>query len=114
MENGVNEIMSDVTDDIERQTEGDVECRYHPGQFANPDRGIPCTACEDGEPPEVPQAIATRDFTVIIRGTIRSEILEDTGAIKLQPRRMRREVRESIILDDRVATFKDVEVIVKK
>jgi len=58
--------------------------------------------------------VSTRDFTVLIRGKIRNEVMDEGGVRKLHMKTMKREIRQSIIFDDRLATFDDVEIIVKR
>lgn len=85
----------------------DNPCFYHPEQ------DLPCPSCEEGEVP-TRISVSTRDFTVLIRGKIRNEVMDEGGVRKLHMKTMKREIRQSIIFDDRVATFDDVEIIVKR
>lgn len=85
----------------------DNPCFYHPEQ------DLPCPSCTEGADPTRVD-VSTRDFTVLIRGKIRNEVVEDGGVRKLHMKTMKREILQSIIFDDRVATFDDVEIIVKR
>lgn len=85
----------------------DDPCFYHPEQE------LPCASCQEGLIP-TRRDVSTRDFTVLIRGKIRAEVMDEGGVRKLHVKTMKREIKQSIMLDDRVATFDDVEIIVKR
>ena len=60
--------MSDLTDQLEAEMEGNIDCPYHQGMVSNLDKGIPCTACEDGDPPTKRKSNEHRQTDADLRG----------------------------------------------
>ena len=108
MEDEVRRIMEESHGTFPKpEEEPDNPCFYHPEQ------NLPCTSCQEGlDPTRID--VSTRDFTVLIRGTIQNEVIDGAGVRKLHMKTMKRMISQSIIFDDRVATFDDVEIIVKR
>ena len=107
MEDEVRQIMEENHGKFTKPEKPENPCFYHP------EEPLPCTSCVEGVDPTRTD-VSTRDFTVLIRGTIQDEVMDEGGVRKLHMKTMKRMISQSIIFDDRVATFDDVEIIVKR
>lgn len=107
MEDEVRKTMEESHGSFPKPEKTDNPCFYHP------EHELPCEACAEGVDPTRTD-VSTRDFTVLIRGTVQNEVMDQGGVRKLHMKTMKRMIEQSIIFDDRVATFDDVEIIVKR